>query len=63
MVYFILKLKLDFILTQGDVELLEMFLSLEWDHRVVIIEPGAEVSMDDFGVECAVASCTNMFKL
>lgn len=56
-------LKLDFIITQGDVELLEMFLSLAWDHRVVVIEPGSVVSMDDFGVDCAVASCTNMFKM
>lgn len=56
-------LKLEFIITPGDVELLEMFLSLAWDHRVVVIQPGVAISKDDFGVECTVASCTNMFKV
>ncbi|MBU4439541.1 MAG: DUF1638 domain-containing protein [Acetobacterium sp.] len=53
-------LKLDFVITQGDVQLLEMFISLNWDHRVVVISPGCEITMDDFGVECLVASCANM---
>ncbi len=56
-------LKLDFVITQGDVEILEMFLSLEWDHRVAVIEPGVKVTKDDFGVECAVASCANMLAM
>jgi hypothetical protein len=54
-------LKLDFVITQGDVELLEMFLSLKWDHRVVVVQPGKKITMDDFGVECAVAGYTNVF--
>lgn len=54
-------LKLEFIITPGDVELLEMFLSLSWDHRVVVIEPGVAISKDDFGVECTVATGTNIF--
>ena len=54
-------LKLDFVITQGDVDLLEMFISLDWDHRVAVISPGSEITMDDFGVECTVASCANMF--
>ena len=56
-------LKLDFIITQGDVGLLEMFLSLNWDHRVAVIEAGTKVTKDDFGVECMVASCANTFKM
>lgn len=54
-------LKLDFVITQGDVKLLEMFLSLEWDHRVVVVTMGREVTMDDFGVECAVNAYSNIF--
>jgi len=48
-------LKLDFTTTQGDVDLLEMFLSLNWNHQVVVISPDNTITADDFGVECAIA--------
>lgn len=54
-------LKLDFVITSGDVELLEMFLSLNWDHQVVIIPSGSLITKDDFGVQCAVAGSANVF--
>ncbi|MBC3797582.1 DUF1638 domain-containing protein [Acetobacterium tundrae] len=54
-------LKLDFVITNGDVELLEMFLSLKWDHQVVLISPGTEITKDDFGVQCAVTGTQNVF--
>lgn len=54
-------LKLDFVIVQGDVGLLEMFLSLAWDHQVVVIHSGNEISMDDFGLECPVAGTANVF--
>ncbi|MGL4605942.1 MAG: DUF1638 domain-containing protein [Eubacteriaceae bacterium] len=52
-------LKLDFVITPGDVELLEMFLSLQWDHRTVIVPPGKNISIDDFGMECVVLAPLN----
>lgn len=55
-------LKLDFVITQGDVGLLEMFLSMNWDHQVMVIPPDYEITMDDFGVECIVGNSSNIFK-
>jgi len=52
-------LKLDFLVTQGDVDLLEMFVSLNWDHQVVLILPNHKISADDFGVDCVVAGSVN----
>jgi Protein of unknown function (DUF1638). len=54
-------LKLDFVITSGDVELLEMFLSLDWDHQVVIIHSGHPITADDFGLQCVVTGSSNVF--
>lgn len=51
--------KLEFCITQGDVELLEMFVSLNWDHQVVVIPPNHEISADDFGINCSVTGYEN----
>lgn len=55
-------LNLEFMITQGDTELLEMLLSLNWDHQVAVIPPGNEISADDFGVECVVSGSTKIKK-
>lgn len=54
-------LKLEFVITPGDVELLEMFLSQNWDHRVALVAPGKKISSDDFGTECVVSAPANKF--
>jgi len=52
-------LKLEFLVTQGDVEFLEMFISLNWDHQVVLIPPKHKITGDDFGVDCMVVRSGN----
>jgi|LGVF01.2.fsa_nt_gb hypothetical protein len=54
-------LQLEFMITKGDISLLEMLLSLDWDHHVVEISPGDKISKDDFGVECSISGleCVN----
>lgn len=52
-------LKLDFFVTQGDVDLLEMLISLNWDHQVVLIPPNHKISAEDFGIDCAVTALVN----
>lgn len=52
-------LKLDFKTLSGDVGLLEMFLSLDWNNQVAEFAPGSAISKDDFGTECALASLSN----